>query len=149
MESEYDQHQAQQQNTAKQDLVDEETSTEISPSCRGQQTVEKVVYKQQWADKRNSFAFRTGQKKPRYQRSWSLQEASNWYRHRRSLTDTYLGTEIADSDSSDGEKVAALMRLVSETRPVRKVIQRHRSFSQRLMFGREGSDSDNGGVAGT
>nr|KAG5714897.1 hypothetical protein BaRGS_000385 [Batillaria attramentaria] len=74
------------------------------------------------------------------QRRISLGDALNMYRHRRSVTDTYLGTEIGD-DSDNSEESAAILSIVSqqsrEKRPdVRDVFKlRRKSVTQELMFG--------------
>ena len=85
------------------------------------------------------------------QRRLSLGDALNMYRHRRSVTDTYLGTELPEEESDDSEQSAAILSLRSlqsrghqERRPdVRDVFkQRRKSTTLELMFGTEGVDTD-------
>lgn len=85
------------------------------------------------------------------QRRLSLGDAVNMYRHRRSVTDTYLGTELPEEESDDSEQSAAILSLRSlhswghqERRPdVRDVFkQRRKSTTLELMFGTEGVDTD-------
>ena len=85
------------------------------------------------------------------QRRLSLGDALNMYRHRRSVTDTYLGTELSEEESDDSEQNAAILSIVSlqsrgqqERRPdVRDVFKlRRKSTTFELMFGMEGVDND-------
>lgn len=87
----------------------------------------------------------------KFQRPLSFGDALNLYRHRRSVTDTYLGTDISDEDSDDSEENEALMSIVSqqsrqEVKPdVRDILwapPRRTSFTMELMFGPESSESD-------
>ena len=85
------------------------------------------------------------------QRRLSVGDAVNMYRHRRSVTDTYLGTELSEEESDDSEQSAAILTIVSQQsrvqqdrRPdVRDVFKlRRKSTTQELMFGTEGGDND-------
>ncbi|XP_076459300.1 uncharacterized protein LOC143292682 [Babylonia areolata] len=64
------------------------------------------------------------------ERRLSLGDALNLYRHRRSVTDTYLGTELPEEDSEDDAKqanAAALLSLLSQQQHQQQQQGRRRS----------------------
>ena len=85
-----------------------------------------------------------------------INDALNLYKHRRSITDTYLGREIEEEEegSEDGSSQAILTIMshasAEEHIDVRDVFKKRRSSASQLYFSAETGDSgDEGHVLGT
>ncbi|XP_059140968.1 ATP-sensitive inward rectifier potassium channel 12-like [Physella acuta] len=82
----------------------------------------------------------------------SLGDALNIYRHRRSITDTYLGTGIDEESEDDYDSNQAILTVVSQRSAgkrtdVRDLFKRRKSSGTHLFFGTESELSENSSAA--